>query len=100
MEIEKNKLEKVAGGKIIESKDGKFFPVPDNMEGFDTKEDAEKVENIFKKGPHPHGHPGMPHHHGNGHGHGPFVPEPNKILPEPANVPPNIDIKSDITDSK
>ncbi len=39
---------KVAGGKIIETKDGKFVPIPENAPVFDSKEKAEGYEKGVK----------------------------------------------------
>jgi hypothetical protein len=75
MELNENNLDKVAGGKgedrvkIIESKDGKFFPVPPHVEGFETEE---KAKEAFEKLRH---HGGPPHHRGGPHCHKKHKPE-------------------------
>ncbi len=40
--------EAIAGGKVIESTDGKFYVVPNNSKPFSTKEDAENAEEMLK----------------------------------------------------
>ncbi len=57
MELNEKELDKVAGGKIIETKDGKFISVADKTIAFDTENDAQQFEKFRKK----HKQPGNPH---------------------------------------
>ena len=71
MEINDNVLDQVAGGKIMETKEGKFILMPPRAKEFDTKEEAEEAEKKFLK-------PG----HGHGHGPGKFPPMRHMGPPE------------------
>ncbi len=56
--MDKKPLEKideaeVAGGKVIESKDGKFYVVSDNSMPFSTEEDAKSAEKMLISRPRP-----------------------------------------------
>lgn len=39
--------EEVAGGKVIESKDGKFYVIPNKLVSFSTEQDAKNAEQIL-----------------------------------------------------
>ena len=69
MEMNDKEMEMVAGGKVVETKEGKFVLLPPNAPEFDTREAAEEKEKKCKEHlcnhPHhrPHGHHfGMPGH--------------------------------------
>ncbi len=57
MKLNEKELDKVTGGKIIETKDGKFMSVADETIAFDTENDAQQFEKFRKD----HKHPGGPH---------------------------------------
>lgn len=76
MKIDDKSLDKVSGGKIVETKEGKYILLPPNAKEFDTEEEAKKAEEKIKVGfgkfPHPHG----PHcHHKMPKPFGPFIPD-------------------------
>lgn len=50
IEIDDKKLDKVSGGKIVESKEGKYILLPPNVKEFDTKEYARKEEELLFNG--------------------------------------------------
>ena len=50
MELNENELGKVAGGTVIETKEGKFVLMPPHAKEFTTREEAEETEKNF---PHP-----------------------------------------------
>jgi hypothetical protein len=66
MKIDEKDLGEVAGGRVVETKGGKFVPLPDGdasdlFPELDTAEDAEKWANAkhkghFGNGPHHHSH--------------------------------------------
>lgn len=69
-ELDAQSIGDVAGGKIIESKDGEFFAVPDQCKGFKSREEAEHACECMKKCRCDHGkhhghpeHPNCPNHH-------------------------------------
>ncbi len=64
MKLNENELDKVAGGKIAETKEGKFILMPPNAKEFTTKEEAEEAEKNFLNSRHDHGH-----HFGHHFGH-------------------------------
>lgn len=63
-ELNEQNLDEVAGGKIVETKDGEFLVLPKHVKGFKTREEAEKVQEKFsKKCNCKHSHPHMHPHH-------------------------------------
>ncbi len=72
MEINENELDKVAGGTVVETKEGRFIIMPSHAKEFETREEAEKAEKKFSKFHH--------HKHGHGHHHAHKLHKPN-VLP-------------------
>lgn len=49
MEINENELGKVAGGKVVETKEGKFIVVLPHTKEFETQKEAEEAEKFLPK---------------------------------------------------
>ena len=64
MELNEKDLNEVSGGKILETKDGKWIAVPDNILMFDTEAEAKASEQTAK---HMFGHFARKKHSMGGH---------------------------------
>ena len=89
-ELESTALGSVAGGRIVETKDGGWLVVPEFCKTFDTKEEAEKWDSEIKtkRGPEMQGPRGPHDHHGHHGHHGPHGPHEPQGFPgghEPKN---------------